>query len=114
MSDPVDLPTAEDLLQIVRELLVDSVLPATSGPLAYQVRIAANLLSIVLREMELGPTLLDDRHARLEAIGFGSEVDLAMAVRAGRLDSRWSDLKNLLQADVADRLAVSNPGYLVE
>jgi hypothetical protein len=39
----------------VREFLTASVMPATSGQLAFHARVAANVLAIVAREMELGP-----------------------------------------------------------
>jgi aminoglycoside phosphotransferase (APT) family kinase protein len=48
-------PTASELLEAVREYLLGSVLPATSGQLAFHARVAANALAIVTRELELGP-----------------------------------------------------------
>jgi hypothetical protein len=39
-------------------------------------------------------------------------VDLARAIRAGELDGRTDELRRVLTATVAARLAVSNPRYL--
>jgi Domain of unknown function (DUF6285) len=39
----------------VREFLTGQVMPATSGQLAFHARVAADVLAIVGRELELGP-----------------------------------------------------------
>ncbi len=52
---PHGRPTASELLEAVREFLTDQVRPATSGQLAFHARVAANVLAMVLRELELGP-----------------------------------------------------------
>ena len=51
---PFGRPTASELLDAVREFLIDSVRPATTGQLAFHARVAANVLAIVARELELG------------------------------------------------------------
>jgi aminoglycoside phosphotransferase (APT) family kinase protein len=51
---PHGRPTASELLEAVREFLTGQVMPATSGQLAFHARVAANVLGIVLRELELG------------------------------------------------------------
>ena len=56
---PHGRPTASELLEAVREYLLGSVLPATSGQLAFHARVAANALAIVARELELGPLPAD-------------------------------------------------------
>jgi aminoglycoside phosphotransferase (APT) family kinase protein len=52
---PHGRPTAAELLEAVREFLTGQVMPATSGQLAFHARVAANVLAIVGRELELGP-----------------------------------------------------------
>jgi aminoglycoside phosphotransferase (APT) family kinase protein len=78
---PYGRPTASELLEAVREYLLGSVMPATTGQLAFHARVAANALAIVAREIELG---------QAEA-GDGEISDLASRVAA--------------------RLAVANPRY---
>ena len=51
---PHGRPTASELLDAVRGYLTDQVMPATSGQLAFHARVAANVLAIVARELELG------------------------------------------------------------
>jgi aminoglycoside phosphotransferase (APT) family kinase protein len=51
---PYGRPTATELLEAVREYLLRSVLPQTSGQLSFHARVAANALAIVTRELNLG------------------------------------------------------------
>ena len=51
---PHGRPTASELLDAVRGYLTDQVMPGTSGQLAFHARVAANALSIVARELDLG------------------------------------------------------------
>jgi aminoglycoside phosphotransferase (APT) family kinase protein len=86
---PHGRPTASELLDAVRGFLTDQVMPATSGQLAWHARVAANVLGIVARELELGP--LPPETGLLQETGLPTETDLAGAVAA--------------------RLAVANPRY---
>ena len=52
---PYGRPTASELLDAVRGYLTEQVMPATAGQLAFHARVAANVLAIVARELELGP-----------------------------------------------------------
>ena len=52
---PHGRPTASELLEAVREYLLGSVMPGTTGQLAFHARVAANALAMVARELELGP-----------------------------------------------------------
>lgn len=52
--DPHGRPTASELLDAVRGFLTDQVMPATSGQLAFHTRVAANVLAIVARELDIG------------------------------------------------------------
>ncbi|MGB6457378.1 MAG: phosphotransferase [Streptosporangiaceae bacterium] len=51
---PYGRPTATELLDAVREYLLGSVLPQTSGQLSFHARVAANAVAIVIRELNLG------------------------------------------------------------
>ena len=59
-------------------------MPATSGPAQHQA-VAANIASIVARELELGPEVRSREHDLLREIGgeeISDEADLAAAVAA--------------------------------
>jgi len=79
---PHGRPTASELLAAVREYLLGTVMPGTTGQVAFHARVAANALAIVARELELGPFPAD----------------------AGLADPGLADT-------VAARLAVANPKY---
>ena len=83
---PYGRPTATELLEAVREFLTGSVMPATSGQMAFHARVAANALGIVARELELGPPPGDAVPGSIDRIANA----------------------------VAARLAVANPGYFGE
>ena len=46
-------PTAEEILRDVASLLEDVLVPALSGPAQHQARVAASLVGIVQRELQL-------------------------------------------------------------
>jgi len=98
---PYGRPTASELLEAVREYLLGSVMPATSGQVAFHARVAANVLAIVARELELGPAGGTGGRPAVP-IAVPEEAGLADAVAAGLADA------------VAARLAVANPGYIGE
>ncbi len=52
---PHGRPTVSELLEAVREYLLGSVLPQTTGQLSFHARVAANALATAARELELGP-----------------------------------------------------------
>jgi len=113
-------PSAADLLRTVAETLAADVVPATSGPAQHQARVAANIASIVARELELGPEVRSREHDLLRAIGgeeIGDEADLAAAVAAAlRKGSADSDeaherVRTLLTEIVRGDLSISKPGY---
>lgn len=113
-------PSAADLLRTVAETLAGDVVPATSGPAQHQARVAANIASIVARELELGPEVRSREHDLLRAIGgeeIGDEADLAAAVAAAlRKGSADSDeeherVRTLLTEIVRGDLSISKPGY---
>jgi aminoglycoside phosphotransferase (APT) family kinase protein len=87
---PYGRPTASELVEAVREYLTGSVLPTTTGQVAFHARVAANALAIVARELELGSV-----EANTVEPGTG-EAGMGLADR------------------VAASLAVANPKYFGE
>jgi hypothetical protein len=108
---PHDIPSATGLLDAVREFLESDVLPATEGRLRFHVRVAANVVGMVAREVVLGPEQAAAHARRLGTLGMGSDSELAAAIRSGALDWRADDVRAVVRATVADKLAVANPAY---
>src|SRR5437763_14759820 len=96
-------PTAAELVAAVADFLDNDVRSVTgpdgrladAGQVNFHARVAANVLSIVERELP------DDSAAqvteRLGEIGFADEAQLAAANRAGTLDHRADDVLPILR-----------------
>jgi len=108
---PHDVPSAVQLLDAVREFLENEVSPATEGRVRFHVRVAANVVAMVGREVELREALAIAHAARLAGLGVGSEAELAAAIRSGAFDDRLGTVSDAVRATVADKLAVANPGH---
>lgn len=108
---PHDVPSAPELLDAVAEFLESEVLPATAGRVRFHVRVAANVVALVAREIVLGPGQSVAHEARLHELGVRNDAELAAAIRSGALDARAAEVRAVVRAAVADKLAVANPGY---
>ena len=113
-----DRPNATELIETVREFLHERLLPTMTGHAAFEVRIAANLLAIALRELEHGPKAVQAAHGRLaRLVGRDGTVDeleaaLVQRIQAGDLGIASEALRAHLWETVRDRLAIANPKYL--
>lgn len=112
-----DRPTKAELLEAVREFLAEQLGPKLAGADAFYARVAANMLAIVERELELGPEAQAAEQARLEALlGETGELDalnklLCKAIRSGALDIDDPALRAHLRETTLAKLAVDQPGY---
>ena len=109
---PHDAPTAVELLESVREWLGRDVIPSTDGRLRFHARVAANVLGMVEREIELGPAQEIAHSERLTRLGVTNDAELAAAIRNGEFADRAVELRAELRDSVLDKLAVANPGYI--
>jgi hypothetical protein len=108
---PHDVPSAIELLDAVGEFLDSDVVAATEGRVRFHARVAANVTRMVARELALGPEHAAAHAERLAQLGVGSEGELAASIRSGALDARLGEVRAVVRATVADKLAVANPGY---
>jgi aminoglycoside phosphotransferase (APT) family kinase protein len=108
---PHDAPSAAQLLEAVREFLDSDVLGATEGRVRFHVRVAANVIAMVGRELQLGTELAAAHALRLAGLGVSSEAELASAIRAGAFADRLGAVSDSVRATVAGKLAVANPAY---
>jgi hypothetical protein len=107
-----DVPTAEQLVESVREWLERDVLTGTTGRLQFHTRVAVNVLSMVERELRMGDEHAVAHATRLAQLGCADDAELARKIRGGELDDRLAEVRELVRADVIDKLAVANPKYL--
>jgi hypothetical protein len=114
-----DRPTARELLATLSTFFDEELLPSLTGPLQYRVRVAANLVKILERELELGPAHDRDERAALAALVDCDANDdliaintrLGEAIEAGRFDRQPEPLWRALMAITRAKLAVVKPPY---
>lgn len=110
-------PTADDLLEAVGEFLSDELAPRADGADAFNLRVAANVLATVRREMAGGADAdarAVERFATLLGSGGSIEdlsAELCRVIRAGRVAPDDPALLDALKETAADRLAIDNPRY---
>lgn len=107
-----DRPTAAELVAAVREFLERDVFPAVDGRVQFHTRVAMNALSIVERELSLGPEAARQHAADLAALGVRDDADLAAAIRGGRMDDRMPEVVAAVRRTVRAKLEVANPRYV--
>jgi aminoglycoside phosphotransferase (APT) family kinase protein len=108
---PNDVPSAVQLLDAVKEFLETDVLAATEGRVRFHTRVAANVVAMVGRELQLGSEFAGAHAARLAGLGVASETELAAAIRSGAYNNRLGAVSDAVRATVADKLSVANPSY---
>jgi hypothetical protein len=104
-------PTAAELVEAVREYL-EGRMAASEGGTRFEARVARNALATVERQLALGPALAAAHAARLHALGFADDRQLAAAIRAGAFDRDWAVVGAALAAAARDQLLVANPSYV--
>lgn len=116
---PIDRPTAAELLQAVRQHLIDNLAPTLEGQPAFHLRVATNALAIVERTMADGEAMDKEELARLQGL-LGNEgglldlnTKLVDRIRAGELDDRSDAVLDHLRKTSVDKLRLSNPRYMV-
>jgi hypothetical protein len=114
VTAPHDVPTAGELIEAVREWLERDVMGVADARLRFHARVAANVLAIVERELELGPLQATAHTARLARLGVTDDAELAARIREGDLDDRLDEVRALVWESVRDKLAVANPAYLAD
>lgn len=115
MAEQPDLhgaPSAAQLLEAVREWLERDLMTSDDTRLAFNARVAVNVLSIVERELELGFEQSETHRSRLAELGCADDSELARRIRNGEFDDRMHEVMRLVREAVVDKLRVANPKYL--
>jgi hypothetical protein len=112
-----DPPKSPDLLAAVARFLREELMPQLTGALAFQTRVAANVLDIARRELELAPAADAAERKRLAAL-LAQEGDLAVLtqelcrrIREGSMTLETPGLAAHLWEVTLAKLAVDQPGY---
>lgn len=126
-----DRPTAGELLEVVAQFLEREIVPTTTGSRRFQALVAANVMRIVTREIQLEEThtreevgalaaLLDRPHPSTDTIeelrrsAQSLNQELCERIRAGELDSKSARARivEALRRIVQNKLVIANPRYL--
>jgi hypothetical protein len=115
-----DRPTAVELLHDIADLLEGEVVPALSGPLQHQVRVAGNLCRIIERELTVGPGA-EAREIEVLNSLLGEHDDDALALnqelvdrlrKGASADPQFErDAWDALVQIVKGKLSVAKPGH---
>jgi len=113
-----DRPTAAELLDAVAEYLFAELRPEVPREQRFKVLVAANVCSVVAREIRAGDQP-DAEDAALFGELLGKEVDdpraaaaeLSERLRSGELDERIAQLAPRLEEHVRRKLEIARPGY---
>ncbi len=107
---PHDAPGAGELAEAVAEAL-DRQVARSSGADRFELRVAANAVGIIGRELAYGDLLAQRHRQRLDGLGVIDDAALSASIRDGSMDRRWDEVATAVRGAVRDKLAVSNPGY---
>ena len=111
------MPRASELLEGVRDLLREDLMPALAGRLSFLSRVSANALDIAIRESEVGEEQRILEHSRLRMLldrdGSLEELrwHLVEALREGRMPLDQPDLTAHLRTTVVNQVAIDQPRY---
>ena len=105
-------PSAADLVDAVRTFLTDDVAPRVEGATAFQLKVAANALRIVERELRQDPFARQRVADLLASAGAETEEELAGSIRTDTVDADEWVLHRAVRATVTARLQVANPKWL--
>lgn len=115
---PVDRPDPAELLNAVREHLIENVSPLLSGQPAFHLRVAINALAIVERTLADGGAMDQAEAKRLTDLLHEADdllnlnQHLAAKIRSGELDSEREAVLAHLRETVLDKVRLANPRYL--
>jgi len=126
-----DRPTAQELLDVIRHFLTNEVMPVLDARLGFHVRVAANLLAVVGREIAGEEAALGAEWTRLAALlglpsgppsgaaALGRAVrqatgTLAERIRRGEADTGpfAAAVRAHVRETVREKLRTANPRYL--
>ena len=124
-----DRPTAIELLKAAKDFCETELGPSLEGRMRVQVRVLQNILGILEREL-LGeePALVDELATLNALLGTATtkpssftalretvhakNAELSAAIRNGDFDERFDEAVTALDAVVAAKIAIANPGWV--
>lgn len=121
---PTDRPNAQELLNAVREHLMNNLAPTLEGQPAFHLRVATNVLATIERTMEHGEEMDQAEVDRLKAL-LSTDGDIAgedvvelnrqlvEKIKSGDMDDQREAVLDHLRQTTVDKLNLANPKYMV-
>lgn len=112
-----DEPKPPEILDAVARLMRETVMPAVDPRTAFLVRVAANAIDLVKRQIALQPEADRSEHERLVLLlgreGSLAELNRALceAIEEGKISLETPGLAPHLWATTMEKLAVDQPSY---
>lgn len=106
-----------ELVEAVRDFIENRAMPELKGHTAFHARVAANALSVVARELELGPQSASGEKQRLAVLlghdGTLEELnrELCRRIRSGSFDLDTPGLAEHLTVTTREKVRIDQPGY---
>lgn len=112
-----DEPTPTEILASIATFLREDIMPKLSGNDAFQLRVTANALDLVRRELMIPRAVERDENEALQQLldrqGFTEELtrELAHRIADRSIDPTRPEVKAFLWTVTEAKLAVDQPGY---
>lgn len=114
-----DQPSVAELVQAVKNFIDETAGPNLTGHAAFHARVASNVLSTVLRDLDQRPQSEPDERERLvELLGDGADQTtaalnemLSTRIKAGEMTPETSGLLAHLKATTIAQVEIDQPRY---
>ena len=113
----MDQPSMQDLVVAVRDFIEQRAMPELKGHTAFHARVAANALSIVARELELGGVSGEAERQRLaKLLGHDGALmelnrELCKRIREGAIGLDTPGIAEHMTATTRDKVGIDQPNY---
>jgi hypothetical protein len=113
----MDQPSMRELVEAVRDFIEQKAMSELKGHTAFHARVAANALSIVVRELEHGLQSAKDETARLaKLLGHDGTLEelnreLCKRIRDGAFTLDTPGLAEHLTITTREKVAIDQPNY---
>ena len=114
-----DAPSTKELVEAVKRFIDDTAAPQLSGHAAFHARVASNVLSTLIRELEQRPEAESSEQSRLVALLDAApdtpledlNRDLCSRIQSGEMDLSTDGLLDHLKTTTIAQLSVDQPRY---
>jgi len=114
-----DAPSTKELVEAVKRFIDDTASPKLTGHAAFHARVASNVLSTLIRELEQRPDAESSEQARLVALLDAApdtpledlNRDLCKRIQSGEMDLSTDGLLDHLKTTTIAQLSIDQPRY---